>query len=70
MAVQFSKCYVCQHFLSGGELENFTCKAYPEGIPADIVLGRTNHDRPLEGDNGYQYRNIFDEPAESREESL
>ena len=68
MAVQFSKCYGCQHFLSGGQLENFTCKAYPKGIPADIVLGRTNHDRPLEGDNGYQYRNIFDEPAESREE--
>lgn len=60
MGVQFSKCYVCQHFIAGGELGNFKCKAYPEGIPAEIVLGKTNHDRPLEGDHGYQYQNMFD----------
>ena len=32
MGVQFSKCYVCKHFISGGELEDFTCQAYPEGF--------------------------------------
>lgn len=64
MSVQFSKCYVCKYFISGGELEQFKCQAYPDGIPADIVLGKTNHDRPLEGDHGFQYRNIFDADAD------
>ena len=65
MGVQFSKCYVCKHFISGGELENFKCKAFPDGIPAKIVFGETNHNIPIEGDHGYRYENIFDEtPAE------
>lgn len=68
MGVMFSKCYVCKHFISGGEVEDFKCKAFPEGIPPKIIFGELDHDVPIEGDHGYRYINIFDEtPTDSEE---
>lgn len=43
-------CLSCKHTNDNG-----TCKAYPEGIPLEIVSGRINHYQPYEGDNGIQY---------------
>lgn len=43
-------CMSCKHSNHNG-----TCKAYPDGIPLEIVSGRVNHYLPYEGDNGIQY---------------
>jgi hypothetical protein len=32
-----------------------TCDAYPDGIPADIWWGGSDHRQPREDDNGLQY---------------
>jgi hypothetical protein len=43
-------CLSCAHTNNDG-----TCKAFPEGIPLEIVSGEVNHMQPYEGDNGIQY---------------
>jgi len=34
------------------------CRAFPEGIPSDILNGSFVHDKPHEGDNGIQFEPI------------
>ena len=43
-------CFSCKHTNNNG-----TCKAFPDGIPLEIVSGEVNHFQPYEGDNGIQY---------------
>jgi|GEM_PF-1146129 len=43
-------CMTCKHSNHNG-----TCKAYPKGIPLEILSGETNHFQPYEKDNGIQY---------------
>jgi len=31
------------------------CKAYPEGIPEEILTNKVDHHKPYKGDNGIQY---------------
>jgi hypothetical protein len=35
--------------------ERYYCKAFPEGIPFEIVFGNNAHTKPFPGDNGIQY---------------
>lgn len=55
---KFSKvCSFCAHFNLNSALEKKrTCKAFPEGIPDEIFLGRNNHREPFKGDNGIQFK--------------
>jgi len=34
---------------------NYTCAAFPDGIPDEISLGNNPHLEPFPGDNGIQY---------------
>jgi hypothetical protein len=43
-------CVDCKHFI-----KFWKCKAFPESIPSEIMLGRVEHDKPYEGDHGIQY---------------
>ena len=35
--------------------ERHICKAFPNKIPTDIVIGKNLHTKPVDGDNGIQY---------------
>ena len=35
-----------------------TCKAFPEGIPEKILIGKFDHTRPWRGDNGIRFERI------------
>jgi len=34
----------------------FVCKAFPKGIPEEILSGRNKHTKPFKGDNGIHYK--------------
>lgn len=54
MSIGYSPiCYSCRHF--DDFYTGFRCKAYPDGIPREIVLGDVDHKRPYFNDNGIQY---------------
>jgi hypothetical protein len=44
-------CLRCVHFHEWNE-NGFTCRAFPHGIPDDIVYGGFNHNKPFRGDHG------------------
>lgn len=51
-------CLWCRHSnIRPGETEylDYTCTAFPEGIPDEILDNRFDHRRPLEGDHGIQF---------------
>ena len=44
-------CGFCKHFLAGQE----QCKAFPNGIPTEILQGYNGHRQPYPGDHGVQF---------------
>lgn len=48
---QASSCFRCKH-LNDDEV---SCKAYPNVIPREILVGEQPHDKPYKGDNGIQF---------------
>ena len=47
-------CATCKN-LTVFENRILKCKAYPEGIPKEILTWKEDHRHPLPGDNGIQY---------------
>ena len=45
-----SQCYKCKHYNWDG-----TCKAFPKGMPKDIIRNDFIHDKEYLGDNGIRY---------------
>ncbi len=35
-----------------------SCKAFPKGIPNEILDGKFNHNKPFKGDNGIRFEEI------------
>jgi len=46
-----AECHKCKHINDDGE----SCKAFPNGIPEEIIIGDTLHRVPVEGDNGITF---------------
>jgi hypothetical protein len=46
-----SQCTFCAHRSSDAT----TCKAFPRGIPAKILMNEHDHALPFKGDNGIRY---------------
>jgi len=49
----------CKHFYR--DRPGMTCRAFPDGIPADIIDGIIEHRQPIEGDNGIVFEQIEEE---------
>jgi hypothetical protein len=47
-------CLRCVRFHDNND-DRFTCEAFPDRIPDEIVLGGFNHNRPFPGDNGLRF---------------
>ena len=43
-------CTSCKHYN-----KDLTCKAFPDGIPIEILDWKHDHRTPFEGDSGIQY---------------
>ena len=52
MSLPAPMCFSCKHFARGAE---FTCAAYPAGIPAEITESRLDNRNPWKGDHGIQF---------------
>lgn len=52
-----SQCENCIHCTNWGTMDGkkWKCKAFPDEIPSDIVMGKTSHEENVEGDNGIFY---------------
>lgn len=37
-------CFLCKHYNGGAR---YTCKAFPKGIPEEILFGKSEHEKPL-----------------------
>ncbi len=49
-------CNKCRHILPTPAGESYPrCKAFPTGIPEEILTGEFDHHKPFEGDNGIQF---------------
>ena len=48
-------CTRCKHLYAERRYE---CKAFPDGIPAAIWLGKNDHTQPFTGDHGIQFEAI------------
>jgi len=47
-------CQKCKHF-NRKEYGKFKCKAFPNGIPDEIVFSEFDHTKPHPSDNGIQF---------------
>lgn len=55
-------CYSCAHYLGLRYVDDqysrqeFTCKAFPLGIPQEILVEGFDHRKPYLGDHGIRYQ--------------
>lgn len=54
-------CVMCKNLLEDDEL--LKCRAFPEGIPFEILSSQHDHNLPYPGDNGIRFEPINEEAA-------
>ena len=52
--IGFCKCYYCKNYITADAIPP-KCKAFPVGIPWELVREEVDHTKPYPGDNGIQY---------------
>ncbi len=52
MTIIIRPCFFCKHM---GRPLSTKCKAFPDGIPIEIIKGKVFHDSPYPGDHGIQF---------------
>jgi len=48
--LDYPVCVICKHQQPGS-----ICKAFPDGIPDEILMMENDHSQPIEGDHGIQF---------------
>ena len=56
MVVIDSQCQGCIHYKL-----KLLCKAFPDGIPEELLTGEIDHTKPYKGDNGITFEPIKDD---------
>ena len=56
--VIFSQCMDCLNLIGKNESHDFYCKAFPNGIPKDVLLNKIDHTQNIENDNGIKFEQI------------
>ena len=56
MTLNIPMCFECKN-----KLTDYTCKAFPDGIPDKILFGKVDHTKPYNGDHGIQFEPVDDE---------
>lgn len=55
-------CEICEH-----NNDDFTCKAFPQGIPNEIYgKNRADHRKPIAGDGGVRFKKSLKKPSSFR----
>jgi len=54
MVVLTPLCKQCRHW-SELDFSGYKCKAFPNGIPEEIITSEHDHRKPYPGDNGIRY---------------
>tara|TARA_R110002110_G_scaffold240683_4_gene456927 strand:- start:598 stop:888 length:291 start_codon:yes stop_codon:yes gene_type:complete len=47
-----SNCFRCEYLKE----DEVSCDAFPDVIPRKILLGQRKHNKPIDGDNGIQFK--------------
>ncbi len=55
MIITVPLCLQCRHFTVNKNNHWFTCLAFPEGIPNEIMYGRFDHHKKFRGDRGIRF---------------
>jgi len=55
MIIQIPLCMMCRHRIDTPTEHWFKCKAFPKGIPNDIMFGRHDHHQKYQGDRGITF---------------
>jgi hypothetical protein len=50
-------CVKCNHFNSIDN-DKLGCRAFPKGIPPEIITGEHDHTKPFKGDGGIRFEPI------------
>ena len=52
-------CIFCVNWIGKvPDINKPTCKAYPEGIPEEILTGEVDHRTPYKGDHGIMFEKL------------
>lgn len=51
MTLKIPLCFECKYYQG-----DYTCKAYPRGIPDEIIINKIDHRYPYLDDNGIRFK--------------
>lgn len=54
----FPQCFDCKNFIKKYDNDKYVCKAFPDGIPDDVLMNRVDHSAPIENDNGIHFEQV------------